>query len=334
MEYKVAVVIPTLNEELYIERCLETVRKQTFPFEEMDVMVVDGGSKDNTRVIVERYSEKWSNVRLIDNPERIQSIAFNIGVKNSSAPYVIRLDAHAEYHPSYIELCLKALSENHEIGDVGGVWDIRPRRKGIIPEANAILNQSRFGIGGASFRVGAKAGYVDTVPFGAFPRHVINEIGGMREDMPRAEDNEYVSRIKKAGYKIYLNPDIICTYYSRETIEASAKQMYANGLSIGHLFYVDRNAIGLRHFIPFLFVMSLLLSIIASLIWKPFINIFFLIIALYFLSSLVATTYLCSKHGWKYCFVLPLLFFIVHVSYGYGTIVGLLRYRNQKRELI
>ena len=96
--YKVAIIIPTLNEERFIENCLISVMDQTFPFEEMDVMVVDGGSKDKTREIVQRISEQHPNVRLIDNPGRIQSIAFNIGVNNSDAPYIVRLDAHATYN--------------------------------------------------------------------------------------------------------------------------------------------------------------------------------------------------------------------------------------------
>ena len=95
----VAIVIPTLNEERFLSRCLDSVIAQTYPFEEMDVMVVDGGSKDNTRKIVDDYHQRYDNIRLIDNPGKIQSIAFNIGVKNSSAPYIVRLDAHAFYKP-------------------------------------------------------------------------------------------------------------------------------------------------------------------------------------------------------------------------------------------
>ena len=56
MNYKVAVVIPTLNEEKFIARCLDSVIGQSYPFEYMDVMVVDGGSKDRTKDIVEELS--------------------------------------------------------------------------------------------------------------------------------------------------------------------------------------------------------------------------------------------------------------------------------------
>ena len=328
-EYKVAVVIPTYNEELYIEKCIESVRNQSFPFEEMDVMIVDGRSADATREIVQRMSEQWSNVRLLDNPGKIQSIAFNIGVANSTAPYIVRLDAHVYYDSLYVEKCLSHLQSIPNIGDVGGICLTKTKLKGILPEANAILCHSRFGIGGASFRVGAKASYVDTVPFGAFPRTVINEVGGMREDMARAEDNEYVTRIKKAGYSVFLDPEIIITYYARDTFSGLIMQMYANGLSIGQLFYVDRSAISLRHFVPFAFVMSLIVSAIGAVFWKPFLWLLLIILVMYFLCSLAAAIVLCSKKGWKYSFVLPVLFFCVHCAYGWGTLVGLFKYAKQ-----
>ena len=324
---KVAVIIPALNEEHYIEPCLESIRNQTFPFEMIDVIVADGGSNDRTKAIVTKFASKYNNVRLLDNPARIQSAAFNLGVKKSDAPYVIRLDAHVSYDEHYIERCLYHLETNPEIGDVGGICRTKVRRSGIIPESIAILCQSRFGIGGAAFRVGATAGYVDTVPFGAFPRKVINDVGGMREDLARAEDNEYVARIKKAGYKIYLDPLIISTYFARDTLAGIIRQMYANGKSIGQLFYVDRSAIGLRHFVPLLFVLGLLFTALGTLVWSSFVYLFFLIIALYIVANVFATCLECKKSDWKYIIVLPLLFTLVHISYGVGTISGLIKYR-------
>lgn len=333
-KYKVAVIIPTLNEELFIENCLASVMEQTFPFEEMDVMVVDGGSKDRTREIVQRISECHPNVRLIENPGRIQSIAFNIGVKSSSAPYVVRLDAHATYNNEYIEKCLEIFSADAEnlgcapelVGNVGGVCSIRPQHSAIIAETSAILNQVKFGIGGAAFRIGAKASFVDTVPFGCFPRRVIEEIGGMREDLARGEDNEYNSRIHKAGYKVYLNPEVVCTYYSRDTIRANMKQMYANGVSIGKLLFIDKASVGLRHLVPLVFTLSLIVSLVLGCFYTPFFILFALIIGLYAIAAIIATLSACVKFGWKYVLTLPLMFFLVHISYGLGTINGILHH--------
>lgn len=330
MEYKVAVIIPTLNEEKFIARCLDSVIEQSYPFRDMDVMVVDGGSNDRTREIVEEYGRKYINIRFIHNPGRIQSIAFNIGVVNSDAPYIVRLDAHALYKPYYIEGCIKGLEGDSKRGNVGGQWDIQPQNDSLWAITNAILNYSKFGIGGASYRIGAKAGDVDTVPFGSFPRTMIEKIGGMRDDLPRGEDNEFNSRIKRAGYSIYFDPAIECIYYARPTLKASCRQMYANGESIGHLFYVDRDSIGLRHMIPLIFVIGIIGGTILSLVFFPFVYLLLAGLCLYFLCDFVASLLATKKHGWKFLLPLFVMFFCVHFSYGWGTIVGLFTGRKLK----
>lgn len=324
----VSIVIPTLNEERFIAQCLDSVISQTYPFSKMDVMVVDGGSQDKTHEIVSAFHEKYGNIRLLDNPQKIQSAAFNIGVNNSTAPYIIRLDAHAYYKPFYIEGCVKGLMEDANRGNVGGQWDIQPQNNSIWAVTNALLNSSKFGIGGATYRIGAKAGNVDTVPFGAFPRKMIEEIGGMREDLPRGEDNEYNSRIKKAGYDIYFDPKIVCTYYARPTLKTSCKQMYANGDSIGRLFYVDRESIGIRHLIPLLFVLGIIVGIIGAVFFRPFLYALLAGLSLYISCDLIASIIVSKEHGWKYCLPLFIFFFCVHVSYGLGTIKGLVMGKN------
>ena len=324
--YQVAVIIPTLNEERFSAGCLDSVVRQTYPFGRMDVMVIDGGSKDRTRAIVEEFGRQYDNIRLLDNPGRIQSVAFNIGCRGSDAPYVIRLDAHVSYDIRYVELCISYLMRCPELGNVGGICKIIPPVSHIIAESNAILNQVPFGIGGAAFRVGKKAAYVDTVPFGAFPRTVIEQIGGMREDLIRGEDNEYNSRIRKAGYKILFDPQIECTYYARDTVTGSVRQMYANGKSIGRLVYIDRTSIGLRHLVPLCFVLCLLLSFVFGFIWLPIWWFAGGILLVYFIAATIATLSICRKFGFKYVLVLPWLFFVVHFSYGCGTIVGLAKH--------
>lgn len=324
-KYKIAVVIPTLNEELYIRDCLNSVISQSFPFSEMDVMVIDGGSRDRTRETVAGFCERYPNIRLIENPKKIQSAAFNTGVANSSAPYIVRLDAHSTYNREYIELCVRHLVENEKIGNAGGICNVISRNSGLVPEANAILNKVRFGIGGASFRIGAKAGFTDTVPFGSFPRKVIEEIGGMREDLPRGEDNEFNNRIRKAGYKIYLDPEIVCTYYSRDTFRGSVGQMYANGVSIGRLLHIDPSSVSLRHLVPLAFVLSLALSLVAGIFWRPAFLVFAVIFGLYITASITATISACCRYGKRFFFILPLLFLCVHCAYGWGTISGILK---------
>lgn len=324
MNYEVAIVIPTLNEERFISRCLDSIIKQTFKFEKMDVMIIDGGSNDKTKDIVAEYQKSHQNIRFIENKKKIQSVAFNIGFKKSTAPYIIRLDAHAEYDSKYISLCIENLKQDEKRGNVGGRCNILPFNQSLWAQTNAILNHSRFGIGGAAFRVSNEAHNTDSVPFGAFPRKIIEKIGGMREDLPRGEDNEYNSRIRKAGYKIFFDPNIISSYFARPTLGASCKQMYANGNSIGYLYYIDREAIGIRHLVPLLFVVSGLFSIIISVLWSPFCYVFCGGLALYIIADAIASI-MGAKDKVKCTLPLFILFFCVHVSYGMGTIAGLIK---------
>lgn len=324
MNYEVAIVIPTLNEEHFISRCLNSIIKQTYEFEKMDVMIIDGGSKDKTKDIVAEYQKSHQNIRFIENKKKIQSVAFNIGFKKSTAPYIIRLDAHAEYDSKYISLCIENLKQDEKRGNVGGRCNILPFNQSLWAQTNAILNHSRFGIGGAAFRVSNEAHNTDSVPFGAFPRKIIQKIGGMREDLPRGEDNEYNSRIRKAGYKIFFDPNIISSYFARPTLGASCKQMYANGNSIGYLYYIDREAIGIRHLVPLLFVVSGLFSIIISVLWSPFCYVFCGGLALYLIADAIASI-MGAKDNVKCTLPLFILFFCVHVSYGMGTIAGLIK---------
>lgn len=324
MNYEVAIIIPTLNEERFISRCLNSIIKQTYEFEKMDVMIIDGGSNDKTKDIVAEYQKSHQNIRFIENKKKIQSAAFNIGFKKSTAPYIIRLDAHAEYDSKYISLCIENLKQDEKRGNVGGRCNILPFNQSLWAQTNAILNHSRFGIGGAAFRVSNEAHNTDSVPFGAFPRKIIEKIGGMREDLPRGEDNEYNSRIRKAGYKIFFDPNIISSYFARPTLGASCKQMYANGNSIGYLYYIDREAIGIRHLVPLLFVVSGLFSIIISVLWSPFCYVFCGGLALYIIADAIASI-MGAKDNVKCTLPLFILFFCVHVSYGMGTIAGLIK---------
>ncbi len=325
MRKDVTIIIPTLNEEKFIKECISSVINQTFPFDLVNLLVIDGGSKDKTCGIVKKYAEAYSNIHLLQNPKKIQSVAFNIGVSNSVEPYIIRLDAHASYDKYYIEKCVSHLMNDKQIGNVGGRCLMRSKKNGIIAQANVILNQSKFGIGGAAFRVSTNAAYVDTVPFGAFRRTVVEQIGGMREDLARGEDNEYNSRIREAGFKVYFDPTIISTYFARETVSAITRQMYTNGVSIGKLLLCSKDSVGIRHFVPFLFV-SCIIGCLGLGIFSPLMFLLLSIILLMYIAlDLIATSNECAKFGLKYFFILPWLYFIVHISYGWGTIVGILQ---------
>jgi glycosyltransferase involved in cell wall biosynthesis len=98
----VSVVIPALNEEAHIERCVASVQAQDYPLELIQVVVADGGSTDGTRGIVERIAALDRRVSLVDNPMRNQAAGLNRAIAVSTGEIVARLDGHAAWPTTHI----------------------------------------------------------------------------------------------------------------------------------------------------------------------------------------------------------------------------------------
>ena len=322
-QYDIALVIPVYNEERYIRHCLHSVFRQSYPAEKFDIVIVDGRSTDRTREIVREIGRAHPNVRLLENPDRVQVKAFNIGVSGTDAPVVIRMDAHSTYDRNYVKNIIGVLSGDPSVGNAGGVWKVCPGANTYMAHAIAIFNRTHFGIGGAKFRVGAEAGETDTVPFGAFPRCVLEAVGPMNESLFRSEDTEYNARIRAAGFKIYLDPRIVCNYFCRPTLAGCLMQMFHNGNSIGFLLWKAPSSVRLRHLAPFLFVTGLVAIFVLGLFFPLFSWCFALAAAGYFLADLAASFAAGKRFGWRYVPALLFLYPANHIAYGAGTLFNL-----------
>lgn len=315
-ENLVSIVLPVYNEEKYIGRCLDSIKNQTFPSSSIEVLVVDGMSSDKTREIVKEKS--LPNMRIIDNPKRLVTYALNIGIVNCKGSVIVRMDAHAEYSNDYIEKCVLILNET-EASNVGGVAETKG--DGFWGNVNSHILSSKFGVGNSKFRTEHFSGYVDTVPFGAFRKEVFENIGLFDVNLPRSEDNDINSRIRKEGGKVYLSSEIKFVYYCRNTISGLLKQAILNGNSLFLTLRRNPKAMSLRHFVPFCFLLSILSLLLVSR---------FSVVALWVLfAELLVYSILDSVFSFRKnkplegiaCFFLYPLF---HLSYGLGSLLGLL----------
>jgi len=322
----VTLIIPTLNEEDYIRQCLWSAYTQSYPDDLTEILIVDGGSTDLTLSIVRDEQAEHPNVKILENKKRIQSSAFNLGVGCSKGSIIIRWDAHCIYDPDYITFCVLNHTEG-DYGNVGGSITVLPGSKTLMSRNIAQINRSTFGLGGAAFRREPEKSIVDTVPFGAFRKEVIKEIGPMNEQLPRGEDNEYNSRIRKAGYKILLDPRIKSSYIARKYLKSFLRQMYDNGFSVGVLIRLSFSYIGIRHIIPLFFLLFLISGLLLSFVSSLLLSVFSGILIIYFILNLFFAIKCCFKEDIR---IVPLMFYsvlFVHVCYGWGTLIGLFRGR-------
>ena len=318
-EIIVSVVMPVYNEEKYIAKCIDSLLQQDYPTEKMEWIFVDGCSKDRTVEILKEYQHKYPNlIKILDNPQQIVPYAMNIGIAASAGKYIVRLDAHADYATDYISKCVYYL-ENTDAENVGGVADTKAN--GFMGGAIAKMLSSKFGVGNSQFRTNGESGYVDTVPFGAFKREVFSKYGGYDERLVRNQDNEMNFRIRKNGGKIYLSDDIHLSYYCRDSIKGISDMARKNGMWNVITMKLCPGSMGWRHFIPFLFVMSVLGLGILGMVHSIFWMLLGLELTLYMALDLLFSARQASDV--KEFFVLAVLFPIFHVTYGFGSMIGI-----------
>jgi glycosyltransferase involved in cell wall biosynthesis len=321
----VSIVTPCRNEEKFIGRCLDSVITQDFPKERMEVLVIDGRSTDRTRGIVEAYAKENRFIKLMDNPGSIQTLATNIGIRASKGGVIIRMDAHAEYPKEYISRLLYWL-ETNKVDCVGGLWITKPGDNTSIAEAIALALSSPFGVGNAYYRIGIKESkWVDTVPYGCYKKEVFDRVGLFNENLNRTDDIEFNLRLKRAGGKILLVPEIVSHYYARSTLMSLAKQNFGNGFWVLYSLRFVKLPFSLRHLVPFFFVSSLLGSWVISFLYPLFIYLLALTFGLYLSLNLFVSCHLSLRNGVKYFPLLVVTFFTLHVSYGLGSLWGIFK---------
>jgi glycosyltransferase involved in cell wall biosynthesis len=218
----VTIAVPVLDEAAHIERCLESIDGQSYS-RIAEVLIVDGGSVDDTRERARRHSA----VRVLHNPRRMQAAGLNIALAEAVGDVFVRVDGHSELDPDYVEGCVDAL-ERTGAALVGGA--MVPVADGVVPRAIAVAMSSRLGAGPAYFHVGAGSRWVDTVYLGAGRTATMREAGGYAEDVGVNEDAELAWRLRGRG-GVWFEAGIRSTYVPRQGLRPLARQFFRYGRS-------------------------------------------------------------------------------------------------------
>ena len=322
---KVSIIIPCRNEEKYICQCLNSLLSNNYLKDLIEIFVIDGMSEDKTRDIVKEYNKKYSFIKLLDNSEKIAPVAMNIGVKEARGDIIICVGSHSIYPANYIEKLVLWMRKS-EADCVGGMCNIKPGAETTVASAISYVLSHPFGVGNGLFRIGTKEPkYVDTVPFGAYKREVFNKIGLFNEKLIRNQDLEFNLRLKKAGGEILLVPEIISYYYAREDLKGLFKQNFWNGFWVLYSTKFTKTPFSLRHLIPFFFILSICGGLILSLIYRPFVYLFVLVLATYLIANIFFSFKISFQRGFKYFIPVMLSFTTLHFSYGFGSMGGLIK---------
>jgi len=336
----VSIIIPLRNEERYIERLLHALAAQTYRGHIAEILFVDGMSTDRTREIILAHAHELPPFRILDNPKRIVPCAMNIGIREARGDVIVRIDAHTEPAPDYVERCVYWLCET-------GAWNVggpmRARGEGYVGQAVALATTSPFGIGGSPFHYSERPQYVDTVYLGAYPRSVLVQVGpyderfAVNEDyelnyrlrrLPAVYDERFVAnqdyelnyRVRRTGGRIFLAPDIRITYFPRESLKALWRQYFRYGFWKVQTIRKHPRSAKWRHLVAPAFVAGLLGSFLLGFVWHMFWRLLAGVVALYLLLAVVFSALRARKErgGLKYLPLMPVVFATLHLAWGLG----------------
>lgn len=332
----ISVGIVAYNEEHTLPRLLKQLCAQDFPHENIEVVLVDSNSTDATRACMEQFAARntqkseseeygFAKVQVLDNPARIQAAGWNVALKSFTGDALVRVDAHASIPADFLSANVAVLNEGENV--CGGMRPtmIEPGQETPWRQTLYLAEESAFGSSVADYRRACEPRYVDSLFLAAYRREVFNAVGLFNEQLLRTEDNDFHYRVRQAGYRIKLDPRINSKQFIRSSFASMLKQKYGNGYWVGRTVFVQPKCLELYHFAPFVLVVGalVLLGVGFACSWLPFAAC----AALYALLCCALAVYAVfqSRERNASMFLLPVVFAAIHISYGAGTLCGLLK---------
>ncbi|MCX6417850.1 MAG: glycosyltransferase family 2 protein [Actinobacteria bacterium] len=320
----VAVVMPVLNEENYLEAAVLAILSQDYEGP-IQVVLALGPSTDRTNEVAARICAGDSRLSSVPNPTGRTPEGLNAALAATTQEIVVRVDAHSELSDGYIRLAVETLQRTGA-DNVGGIMGARGITK--FEKAVAAAMTSPLGVGSASFHTGGTEGPAETVYLGVFKRSALERVGGYDPAFTRAQDWEMNYRIRTTGGTVWFNPDLFVTYRPRPNVFKLAKQYFEYGSWRHEVMRrhpdTRRTKSALRYFAPPLAVALIVIGKILgsigfvmgnALIWGYIFPLGYL--ALTLVSSLTLVKRARSGALW-----LPVVLMTIQMSWGIGFLTS------------
>ena len=325
----VSVIVPVYNEAAHIEGTLRSILANDGAAS-AEVIVVDGMSEDGTRRVVQRLAAQHANVRLLDNPHRTVPHAMNLAIRAAHGEILVRVDGHAEIAPDFLAMCRLELDAHPECACVGGAIEYVP--EGTHAPAISMAMSSSFGVGNATFRLGGREGYVDTLAFGAYRKGALMEIGLFDEDLVRNQDDELNYRLIRSGHKIWLSKRIRSRYFGRSTFSKLYAQFYQYGYWKVFVNRKHKVVTTLRQLVPPSFVMGVgSLAVVPMFLPTTYWPLLIVVVAYLFAALWFG---LRKTRRPRRLAEVMLAFATLHFAYGLGYLEGILHFNILRRSPI
>ena len=309
----VSVILPILNEELYLRDAVLSILSQDYRGD-FEVVLAVGPSKDRTQEIADQLHSEDKRVIVVANPSGRTAAGLNAALNASRGSIVVRVDGHAQIPQNYISLAVEILDATGAV-NVGGLM----AAEGVTTFEKSVAGAMRspLGVGASRFHTGGEAGEVDTVYLGVFKKEALQAIGGFDERFTRAQDWELNFRLRSNGGKVYFDPRLHVTYRPRSTIAALAKQYFEYGRWRRVVSRRHKGTINYRYLAPPVALAGFLASIVLGGLLH---SIFFIPAAIYLLFVAGASIAIARSVA-QYIYLLAIIP-TMHFAWGAGFITS------------
>ncbi|MGI8728906.1 MAG: glycosyltransferase [Solirubrobacteraceae bacterium] len=218
----VSIIVAVLDEALVIRETAAAIRGQDF-VGPMELLFVDGMSGDGTRKLLAEIATEDDRVRVVDNPDRSQVAALNLGLRHARGDVIVQMDAHALYPGHYVSAAVERLQR----GDTDWVTGPPvPYGTDRCSRRVAAALGSRFGTGGSDkWHVGDGEIELDSGVFGGvWRRDTLERLGGWDERWPVNHDSELAARYLRGDGRIVCMATLATRYIPRGSLRSLALQ--------------------------------------------------------------------------------------------------------------
>lgn len=142
--FLISVIIPVFNREKYIGRCLRSLLNQSIERNLYEIIVIDDGSTDHTRKIINSFSDEV--IFLSKKKNSGLSNAINLGIKKSRGKFIIRVDSDDYVNKDFLKILYLFLKDNKELDAVACDYYLVNDKEQIIKKVNCFENPIACGI--------------------------------------------------------------------------------------------------------------------------------------------------------------------------------------------
>lgn len=321
---KVSILVPCRNEIEFIDGFIQSIKKQDYTAEDLELIIIDGMSSDGTYEYLK--ARKDQDYKILINPKKIVSTALNLGLFHATGDIILRLDVHCVYPKNYISSLVAFHKKNDNVGSVGGRSITQSPVDTKIGKLIALAGSTPFGVGNSHFRVTHNLNpmEVDTVPLGCWKKEIFEEVGLFDPELIRNQDDEFHQRLIKNNYKVIMLPHIRLIYFSRKSIMQNMNMYYQYGLYKPLVCKKIGKITTLRQLMPSLF----LIVIVALFLIIPFevtlgLFSYSIILLFYFFGAYYSLKREKMAISAPNILTLILILSTMHAAYGYGYLRGL-----------